>query len=68
MASEPIATAHFINPSQQSVCLYLYSTIVARQRLGKNIISATNIHTIIKELLEASFSVQSVSYQRKVGD
>jgi hypothetical protein len=33
MAPEPISTAYFINPSHQSVCLYVYPLIVARQRL-----------------------------------
>jgi hypothetical protein len=41
MASEPIPTVYFINPSQQSVCLYAY---VARQQLGKNVTAATNAH------------------------
>jgi hypothetical protein len=36
MAPEPISMAYFINPSHQSVCLYLYPSIVARQQLGKN--------------------------------
>jgi hypothetical protein len=29
MAPEPISTAYFINPSRQSVCLYVYPRIVA---------------------------------------
>jgi hypothetical protein len=33
MAPEPISTAYFMNPSNQSVCLYVYPPIVARQRL-----------------------------------
>jgi hypothetical protein len=39
MAPEPISTAYFISPYHQSVCLYLY---VARQRVGKNVTTATN--------------------------
>jgi hypothetical protein len=49
--------------------------IVARQRLGKNLLSllvngrndtaVTNTHATIEELLDASFSVWSVSYQGK---
>jgi hypothetical protein len=31
--------AYFINPFHQSVCLYVYPHIVARQRLGKNFYS-----------------------------
>jgi hypothetical protein len=42
MAPEPISTAYFINPCHQSVCLYVYLFIVARQRLGKNVSAATN--------------------------
>jgi hypothetical protein len=35
MATEPISTANFINPSHQSVCLHVYLPIVAMQWLGK---------------------------------
>jgi hypothetical protein len=44
MAPEPISTVYFINPSQQSVCLYVYPLIVARQRLGKTV-TAGRIYT-----------------------
>jgi hypothetical protein len=54
IASEPLSTA--------------YPPIVARQRLGKNVTVAKNTHATIEELLNASFSVGSVSYQREVGD
>jgi hypothetical protein len=65
-APEPISMAYLKNPSLQSVCLYVYPPIVARQWLGKNpaIISrqhlsknitvATNTHT--------SFSILFVAY------
>jgi hypothetical protein len=59
MAPEPIATAYFINPSLQSVCLYVYPLLVARQRLGKNFTAATNTQAAIKELLDMSFSMRS---------
>jgi hypothetical protein len=39
--------------------------IVARQRLGKNLTTVTNTHATIEELLDASFSMWPVSYQRK---
>jgi hypothetical protein len=42
LALEPISAAYFINPFHQSVCVYVYSLIVARQRLGKNVNAATN--------------------------
>jgi hypothetical protein len=35
MASEPTSTVYFRNPSHQSVCLYVYPPVVARQRLDK---------------------------------
>jgi hypothetical protein len=59
-----ISTAYFINPSRQSV----YPFIVARQRLGKNVTAATNAHATTEELLDASFSIRFVSYERKTGD
>jgi hypothetical protein len=37
MAPEPISTAHFLNPSHQSVCLYVYPLSAARQRLSKDV-------------------------------
>jgi hypothetical protein len=42
MPPEPISTAYSINPSHQSVCLYVYPLIVARKRLSKNIPAETN--------------------------
>jgi hypothetical protein len=67
MEPEPILTAYFISPFHWPVCLYAFPPIVARQRLGKNSTAATNTHATIEELLDASFSMRSVSYQRKVG-
>jgi hypothetical protein len=67
MAPEPISTAYFINPSHYSVCLYANPPIVAKQRLAKNVTAATNTHATI-ELFYESFSMQTVSYQKKVGD
>jgi hypothetical protein len=67
MAPEPISTACFINTSNQSVCIYIYK-YVDRQRLGKNVTAATSTHATIEELLDALISMQSVSYERKVGD
>jgi hypothetical protein len=39
-------------------------TAIARQRLGKHVPAATNTHATIEEMLNASFSMRSVSYQR----
>jgi hypothetical protein len=68
MELEPISAEYFINPSPQSVCLYVYPSVVTKQRLGKNVTAATNTQTTIEELLDPSFWIRSVSYQRKGGD
>jgi hypothetical protein len=39
--------------------------IVAMQRLGRNVTAVTNTHATIEELLDASFSMWSVSSQGK---
>jgi hypothetical protein len=49
MTPEPISTAYFINPSHQTVCLHVYPPNVVRQRFGKNVNAATNIHATIKK-------------------
>jgi hypothetical protein len=43
----------------------VYYRIVAKQRLGKKVNTATNTHAAIEELLEASFPMRSVLYQGK---
>jgi hypothetical protein len=45
------------------LCVYvsIYLPIVARQRLGKHVPTAMNTHVTIEELLDAVFSVPSVS-------
>jgi hypothetical protein len=42
------STAHFINPSHQFVCIYVY---VARQRLSKNVTAAVNTQARIEEIV-----------------
>jgi hypothetical protein len=42
-ALEPFPTAYFINPTHQSVCLYVDPLLVARQQLDKNVTAATDI-------------------------
>jgi hypothetical protein len=37
LAPEAISTTYFVNPSYQSVCLHVYPSLVARQRLGKTL-------------------------------
>jgi hypothetical protein len=65
---EPISTPYFINPSQQSMRLDVIPSIVPRQVSGKNVTMATNTHATKEELLAASFSVRSVSYEGTAGD
>jgi hypothetical protein len=59
-ALQPISTAYFINSSNQSVPVKVYSLIVARQRLGKNVTAETNTSATIETLLDVSFPVVSV--------
>jgi hypothetical protein len=65
MAHEFYPSTYFINPPI-SLCVCMCIHIVARQQLGKNITVATNTHAEIGEFLDAYFSMQSVSYQRRV--
>jgi hypothetical protein len=65
MTPEPISTGNLIKPSHRSVCLYVHPSIVARQRVGKNVTKETNTHATMEEQLHASFSTRSVSYQGK---
>jgi hypothetical protein len=44
MAPEPISATYFINHSHQSLCLYVYPSIVGRQGLCKIVTAATNTH------------------------
>jgi hypothetical protein len=62
MVPEPISTAYFVVPFHQCLCLYVYA---ATQQLGKHVTAVTNTHATIEELLDASFSVRSISYQGK---
>jgi hypothetical protein len=67
MAPEPILMAYLINPSHQSLCPYVYPSLISRQRLGKIVTAALNTQATIDDLLDASFFMRSVSYQGKVG-
>jgi hypothetical protein len=40
----------------------------ARQWLGKNVTAAINADATVEKLLDVSFPMWSMSYQRKVGD
>jgi hypothetical protein len=41
--------------------------VIFRQRVGKNVTAATNTQATIESFLDASYSMPSVSYQRKAG-
>jgi hypothetical protein len=63
MAPEPISTACSINPSHQPVCM----CIVDRQRLGKYIPAATNIHSNRRIVGRFVFYAVSVVPKESVG-
>jgi hypothetical protein len=65
MALEPISMAYFTNPSHHSVCLYVYTLIIARQWFGKDVTATMNTHTTTQELLDTSFPMRSMLYQEK---
>jgi hypothetical protein len=47
VTAEPISAAYFINPISVCICMNI-PPLVARQRLGKNVTSATNAHATLK--------------------
>jgi hypothetical protein len=51
--------------SRCCVCVCVYPFVVARQRLGRNFTAVTNTYSTIEKLLDAPFSIWSVSYQGK---
>jgi hypothetical protein len=57
MTPEPISTVYVTNPSHQSLSLYVYPPIVARQRFGKHVPAATNTHATIQELLALNIAL-----------
>jgi hypothetical protein len=63
MATKPISTACFINPSHQSMCLYAYTSLGARHWFSINVTTAMNTRARTDELLEATLSMLSVSYE-----
>jgi hypothetical protein len=65
MTPEPISASYFISPFHQSVCLCVCRFL----RNGSVKYYRGNKYTCNKEeLLEASFPIRSMSYQRKEGD
>jgi hypothetical protein len=63
MVPEPLAAAYSINPFHQST--YLYPRLSLLGNCSANTFPRQWIHARI-ELLDASFSVRSVSYQRRM--
>jgi hypothetical protein len=59
-ALESISTAYFINPSHQSVCLYVYPLIVARQRLSKHVPATMNTRNNRRIVERPDFNTVSV--------
>jgi hypothetical protein len=53
MTPEPISTAYFINPSHQSVCLYVHPLSLLGNGSVKNVTAATNTYATIEELLDS---------------
>jgi hypothetical protein len=43
MAPQRISTAYFINPFHLSLCLHVYLSVVATQRLGKHVSAVTKV-------------------------
>jgi hypothetical protein len=66
MAPEPISTAYFINPSRQSVCMYVYPRVSLLGNGSIDTFQWQRIQATVGGLLEASFSIRSVSYQMRV--
>jgi hypothetical protein len=67
MANEPISVAYLIYPSHPPVCLYVYPLSLIGNG-SADTLSGQRIHAAVEEFLKDSFSIRSVSYQRKVGD
>jgi hypothetical protein len=58
IVTEPILTAYFINPSRQSVCLYVYLRLPLLGNGSVDTFPWQRIHAAIEELLEASFYIR----------
>jgi hypothetical protein len=79
MVTEPISTSSFVSPSHQSLCLYVYPSyhckatarlsVFLHSVLGNgsiNMFPWQRINRTLEELMGASFSMRSMSYQRRV--
>jgi hypothetical protein len=52
-----------VSPPEQAGALESEENAVTRQRLGKHFPAATNTHATVEELLDAVFSMWSLSFQ-----
>jgi hypothetical protein len=59
LAPEPISTAYFINLYHQSVCLHVYSAIVARQKRYRGNEYTRNNKRIVGRVVSYAVSVVS---------
>jgi hypothetical protein len=66
MAPEPISTAYFINPSHQSLCVYMSIPLSLLDNGSVKTLPRQRIQATVQEFLGASFSMRSVPYQRNV--
>jgi hypothetical protein len=77
--TEPISAPYFINPSHQSVSLYVYPSYRCKTTAplsvffhsviangSANTFPRQRIHATVEELLDASFSMRFMPYQRRV--
>jgi hypothetical protein len=67
IASEPISTVYFIDPSHQPVCLY----VIPLSLLGNGSVKlhrGNEKNQQIEEMLDASYSMRPIPHRRKVGD
>jgi hypothetical protein len=66
MAPQPIATAYPINTLHQPVCVCVYISIVARQRLSINVTAARNNRGILRRIVFYAVRVVSKESMRLV--
>jgi hypothetical protein len=64
MAPEPISTAYFINPSQQSVCMYVYFRVSLLDNGSVETLQRKRIHTL---RLAVSRNVLSLLFNPECG-
>jgi hypothetical protein len=66
MAPESISAAYIMVSPHQFVYMHVHPLIVATQRVGKNVPTATD--TQATDVFDVSISMRSVSHQTNTGD